>query len=405
MNIKILIIHPEGNIHGNPNLFYFTRELVNIGYDVTIFSRLRPEIFQGRLFKGAEFVFFTSNRAKNIKVKKSLLKKKYSHIIGIDTGIIDASKLASVMNIPYSFLSYEIFFDKELDKLNNQTDLKNKRKSKKACKNIQFAIVQDKIRKELLAKEYDIELDKILLMPVSGSGIRKVQKSEYFHKRLQISTDKNILLYMGWMDEIQLNRLLKYVTFMPENWAMVVHSRYKYTGKIPEGFPADKIYFSLDEPVESIDDIGVLLSGCNAGFCSYQASFHSPFTGDNITYIGLSSGKTTTFLQYGIPVVIENMNLWDEIVKQEKIGILLEKQSDLKGLDNLLSDATKQSCISYFDKQLDIKNFIEPIIYQIQLKSNVVSKTRLIKYLLFLLEERFFIAKKQLKKIKLLITN
>ncbi|MGB4414042.1 MAG: hypothetical protein WBI53_04045 [Paludibacter sp.] len=73
----------------------------------------------------------------------------------------------------------------------------------------------------------------------------------------------------------------------------MVHSRYKYAGKLPDNFNAEKIYFSLVTPIENIDDMGILLSGVDAGFCSYKASFDTPFTGDNITYIGMSSGKTT----------------------------------------------------------------------------------------------------------------
>ncbi|MDO9153670.1 MAG: hypothetical protein Q7U47_08195 [Paludibacter sp.] len=406
MNSRLLIIHPEGNIKNNPNLFYFTKELVNKGYAVTLFSRLRPGIYQGELFEGAEFVYFTSDRSQNLKVKKALLKQNFCHIIGIDDGIIEAAKLATVLNIPYSFLSYEIFFDHELIRLNNPTDLKHKRKAIKACRRIQFAIVQDRVRKQILSKEYDIDQDKILLMPVAGTGIRKLDKTDYFHKRLQIPADKKILLYMGWMDTILLGRIVDYVAFIPENWVLVVHSRYKYDGTIPVDFPSEKIYFSLDSPVESIDDMGILLSGCDAGFCSYQASYNSPFTGDNITYIGLSSGKTTTFLQYGIPVVVENMNLWDEIVEKEQIGIVLVQQSDLNKLDALLNESMKKKCFDYFEQQLDLKNYFYPILEQFESKRKVNSKTNVINYFLFLIDQRYFILKNRVKKLlKSLIVN
>ncbi len=395
---KVLIIHPEGNIHGNPNLFYFTRELVNKGYEVTLFSRLRPGIYQGKLFEGAKFEYFTSDRTENLKVKQKLLRMNFCYIIGIDEGIIQAAQFALILNIPYSFLSYEIFFDKELAKLNNPTDLKHKSQAKKACKNIQFAIVQDEVRMKILSKEYNIQLNKILIMPVAGSGVRKLAKTDYFHKRLKIPADKKILLYMGWMDEIQMNRLSGYVEFMPEDWVFVVHSRYKYDGPLPVGFRADKIYFSLDTPVESIEDMGILLSGCDAGFCSYKASFDSPFTGDNITYIGLSSGKTTTFLQYGIPIVVENMNMWDEIVRFEEIGIVLEQQSDLNRLDDLLNKSIKENCFNYFEEQLDLKNYFYRI-FELIAKNKSVAKIETIKYLQFLQKERYRIIKSEIKKV------
>jgi len=396
---NLLIIHPEGNINNNPNLFAFTKELVKEGYNIVVFSLHRPEIYQTDLFEGVRFEYFGSNRSKNLKLKLKLLNLKFNHIIGIDEGIIEAARLAKVLNIHYSFLSYEIFFDRELIKLNNATDLKHKRLSKKACKNIQFAIVQDEVRRQLLSDEYNIPIENSLLMPVAGTGIRPLEKSKYFHTKLKIPFDKKILLYMmGWMDEFQFNRLTDYVTYIPENWVIVVHSRYKYVGNLPENFKADKIYFSLDSPIENIDDIGILLSGVDVGFCAYKALFHSPFTGNNITYIGMSSGKTNTFLQYGIPVVIENMNMWDEIVTKENIGMVLKSEQDLVNLDRLLQPEINQNCLNYFEKYIDIKNFT-PIIFQ-KLKNNTklgsISYLNLLKYIC---ADYYFIAKGRIKTL------
>jgi len=396
--MNLLIIHPEGNIKNNPNLYAFTKMLVNEGYTIVIFSLYRSVIYQGELFDGARLEYYGTDRSENLKTKLRLLKQNFNHIIGIDQGIIEATRMAKVLNIDYSFLSYEIFFDNELAKLKNKTDLKHKKQSKIACRNIKFAIVQDEVRKSILEKEYNIPTEKILLMPVAGAGVRPLDKSKYFHDKLNIPKVKKILLYMGWMDELQINRLTDYAAYMPENWVIVVHSRYKYAGELPSGFNVEKIYFSLDTPIENIDDMGILLSGADAGFCSYKASFDSPFTGDNITYIGMSSGKTTTFLQYGIPVVIENMNMWDEIVEKEKIGLVLKTQRDLDSLDNLTRPEIIQNCFSYFDKHIDIKNFTPEILQKIKLSQKTTSLNffSLFKYCC---SDYYFIVKASIKKL------
>lgn len=380
---RILIIHPEGNIKNNPNLYYFTKELVNNGFAVTVFSHHKPQIYQGELFEGAEFIFYTDDKSYNLKTRLKLFKQKFSAIIGVDDGIIDAAQIAKILNIPYSFLSYELFFDYELEKLNDPYYSKIKRKSRIACQNINFAIVQDEVRKEILSKEYDVDLDKILLMPVAASGVRKLTKTNYFHEKLSIPLEKCILLYMGWMDEILLKRIVDYTQYMPKNWVLVVHSRYKYQGEIPKDFNKNKIYFSLDSPIENIDDLGILLSACDAGFCTYQASFDTPFTGDNISYIGMSSGKTTTFLQYGIPVVVENMNMWDKIVEEQAIGFELKQLSDLSKLDNLKSESVNVNCYKYFEEKLDLINYTPAIIRN--LKTNkTLSKINTFAYLEFI---------------------
>ncbi len=396
--MNILIIHPEGNIKNNPNLYAFTKMLVNEGYSIVIFSLYKPNIYQGELFDGASFEYYGLDRSENLKTKLRLIKQSFSHIIGIDQGIIEAARMAKLLNVDYSFLSYEIFFDNELEKLKNSTDLKHKRQSKIACRHIQFAIVQDDVRKSILAKEYSIPAEKILLMPVAGTEIRPLTKSRYFHEKLNIPTDKKILLYMGWMDELQINRMTGFASYMAEGWVIVVHSRYKYDGILPDNFNAEKIYFSMDTPIENIDDMGILLSGADAGFCSYKASFDSPFTGDNITYIGMSSGKTTTFLQYGIPVVIDNMNMWEEIVVNKNIGLVLKSQHDLKNLELLSNQVLVDNCFAYFDKHIDIKNFTHLIFEKLK-ASNKNAKINRLKWINYILLNYITIWKQRIKRL------
>lgn len=360
--MKLLIIHPEGNIKNNPNLYFFCKELVERGFSIKLYSKLRPGIYQGDLFPGAEFRYQTQNRIENFKTKKALLKEQFDYVIGIDEGIVDAKRLADAMGVSFGFLSYEIYFDNEIENLRAKTDLRNKKLSKKACQNIQFAIIQDEVRKQILIKEYDLITDKVFLMPVAATGIKRLPKSDYFYDLLPIPKSKKILLYMGWMDERQINRLVTYSQFLPEDWVIVIHSRYKYSGILPDDYDAEKIFFSLDKPVDNIEEIGDLLSGVDAGFSTYQADYKTAQTGDNIKYIGLSSGKTSTFLQHGVPVVIENMNMWDELVPQYNLGLVLTSDADLIKLNEVINATTKESCYKFFESRLDLKNFIDPII-------------------------------------------
>ena len=236
-------------------------------------------------------------------------------------------------------------------------------------------------------------------MPVSGTGIKNIQKTDYFHRQLQIPAEKKILLYMGWMDSIQAERLPKYAENLPDNWVLVIHSRYKYDGKIPEQTFGNKVYFSLNNPVENIEDIGILLSDCDAGFCSYSATYDTPFTGDNIKYIGLSSGKATTFLQHGVPVVVENMNIWDDIVIKEHIGITIKQPQDLINLSDLNQETVKQNCFNFFDKKLDLKNYADLITERIFAYSNTKkNRLNISQLFLFILIEFYNITKLFIKK-------
>ena len=89
-------ILPERNIKNNPNLYAFTKSLVNEGFNVIIFSLYRPGIYQGELFDGARFEYYGTDRSENLKTKLRLLKQNFVHIIGIDQGIIEAARMAKV---------------------------------------------------------------------------------------------------------------------------------------------------------------------------------------------------------------------------------------------------------------------------------------------------------------------
>lgn len=353
---KILIIHPEGNIKNNPNLFAITRMMVDAGWDILVYSQKRSGIYQGEIFPGARFVFFPATLRENIYLERSFVNEDIRFVIGIDDGgIHKAKEIASFLGVKYLFLSYEILFDAEIKKIGGRTDRINKQRAKIAARGAELAIAQDETRKQLLSREYNIPLDKIVTMPVSNSGSHRLTPSRYFYDRLSIPYDKKILLYMGWMDPKQEQRMVEFAHYIPSDWVLVAHSRYKYRTTIDNEYIGTKLFYSCDAPVESMDEMGTLLSSCHMGFCSYEPDYSSIFTGDNIKYIGLSSGKTTTFLQYGVPVIVENMNIWDELVEPNKIGLVMTKPEDLSQLSSINPEEYSDNAIRFFDTKIDAK--------------------------------------------------
>ena len=179
---KILIIHPEGNIKNNPNLFAITRMMVDAGWEILVYSQKRPGIYQGDIFPGARFVFFPQTVNETILLERSFADEDIRFVIGIDdVGIHKAKEVASFLGVKYLFLSYEILFDAEIRKIGGRTARINKQRAKLAAQGAELAIAQDDTRKRLLACEYDIPLEKILTMPVSNSGSHRLSPSRYFY--------------------------------------------------------------------------------------------------------------------------------------------------------------------------------------------------------------------------------
>lgn len=364
---KILIIHPEGNIKNNPNLFAITRMMVDVGWEILVYSQKRSGIYQGEIFPGARFVFFPATLREAIYLERSFADEDIRFVIGIDdVGIHKAKEIASFLGVKYLFLSYEILFDAEIKKIGGRTDRINKQRAKIASQGAELAIAQDETRKQLLSCEYNIPLEKIVTMPVANSGSHRLNPSRYFYDRLSIPYDKKILLYMGWMDPKQEQRMVDFAHYIPADWVLVAHSRYKYQTTIDSEYIGVKLFYSCDAPVESMDEMGTLLSSCHMGFCSYEPDYSSIFTGDNIKYIGLSSGKTTTFLQYGVPVVVENMNIWDELVEPNKIGLVMTQPEDLTRLSCINPEEYSDNAIRFFDAKIDAKIYWTEIWKQIE---------------------------------------
>ena len=367
---KILIIHPEGNIKGNPNLMAIAKLIVEKGWEVLVYSFQVDYVYQGDIIECARFVYFGDSPKETARIERNFKNENVRFVIGIDDlGIYKAQKIASFLCVPYLFLSYEILFDHEIEKIGSSADHRNKRLAKKAMKDIQCAIVQDDARKACLAREYGIPAEKIILMPVSNTGSRHLKPSNYFHDLLGIKPDKHILLYMGWMDAKQEQRLLSFVPYLPDDWVIVAHSRYKYVATIQDDNIGERLFISFDKPIENIDEMGTLLSDCDAGFCTYEPSDDSIYTGDNIRYIGLSSGKTTTFLQYGVPVVIENMNIWDDLVERYGFGFELKELTDLSRLNELIGGDKSELAIRFFEDHLDAAKFF-PAVWDVIEKIN-----------------------------------
>lgn len=364
---KILIVHPEGNIKNNPNLFAITRMMVEDGWEVLVYSRRRPGVYQGDIFPGARFVFFEDTVRETIRLERSFADEDIRFVIGIDDfGIYKAKEIASFLGVKYLFLSYEILFDEEIKRIGCRIDRINKRRAKAAVRYAECAIVQDETRKQILSREYGIPQERIYLMPVANSCSHKVERTHYFYDKFAIPYEKKILLYMGWMDKNQEQRMVEFAKYLPDDWVLVAHSRYRYQATIDSDWLGKKLFFSGDAPVESMDEMGILLSSCSMGFCSYEPDYSSIYTGDNIKYIGLSSGKTTTFLQYGVPVIVENMNIWDELVEPKKMGLVMHQPEDLQKLSTINPQEYADNAIRFFDEHLDAKIYWEKIWKEVE---------------------------------------
>ncbi|PWR70690.1 hypothetical protein [Methanospirillum lacunae] len=410
---KILIIHPEGNINTNPNLSGIVEILCDIGYNVDIVS---PEMnfFQETPCVGSKLLLYNSSskrkyffnkkipivlkiaqigRNNNIRkekinrsiylirdflFKKKVIRKnnivfilisnylwdrtKYKIIIGIDRdGIIEASYFSKIFDIPYALISYEIFF---LD----ETSEEFKKPEISACKEIAFAVCQDPLRSSLLVQENQISQPNIVNIPVAGREIRTGKQSHYLHEKLNIPKEKKIALFAGSISKwSMIEELIMTVQKWPDNWVLVLHSRYgiNYQDLWEFQYDTESIFISFDSYNE-LQDLSEMLFSVNLGIALYNPTFESIYTGKNIKYLGLSSGKIATYLQHGIPVLTNQNGIIGEYIREYQAGYTINNVEDIPDiLQKINFSGCKERCYKLFKEKLDLNLHIHPLIKKI----------------------------------------
>ena len=170
----LLIVHHEGNVFNNPNLYGLVNILGERFYvDVLVPPRMcnRGQAFPSKYARLIEYLplFGDFRFMNNSEVLQEFcaryLRKNYAFIFGVDRGgLILASLISSALGSPpCGMLSYEIFFEDE-------TSSRFKAVERDASVDLCLVIVSDEIRGEQLAEENKVPAwAEMLHIPVSAA--------------------------------------------------------------------------------------------------------------------------------------------------------------------------------------------------------------------------------------------
>ena len=383
---KILIIHPEGNILNNPNLLQIFLALKEEYETHILLPKLkilqRHKTVNGKLIIYPKFINILANIFQVGVVLKIIagclklfyLKDKYDLIIGVDRlGLIWANCFSKRYKSPYALISYEIFFRRETSKLFKLREIK-------ASKKISYAVVQDDKRAEKLSEENKIDKEKMIQIPVASSFSKPYKKSMRLYHDLGIPSDKKILLFIGSVAKWTcIDKILLQLTRFPDSWVLVLHDRYGKTKSKVDSMLAelsldsmsisDKLYYSnLNLP--TTEDMHYLLHSSDLGLCAYCPTYSDMYTGDNLNYIGLASGKAMTCLQHGLPIVTIAGGQMGEIIKNNKLGFTLDKIEDLPdcltNYDSSEAQLMHKDCYDYFNREFSFSLFKEKFLNKVR---------------------------------------
>ncbi|MBF0235981.1 MAG: hypothetical protein HQK65_23550 [Desulfamplus sp.] len=370
---RFLIIHTDGNTYNNPTLKCIIDLLkenngeIDIRYPVTNAPmpnmpgvRLLP---YGKILHIIKQIILDKIYSKtlaflSIMWERLIYYRRYDLIIAVDRhGLIEAGILFQLTRTPVVYFSFEIMFACETSHAFKQLE-------KKASKFVSYWFVQDEIRAKCLEIENGMNPSSKSLLPLASCGPGHFG-SKRLRDKLRIPPHKHVAIIMGSLCEWTMTReIIASVATWPEEWVLVVHERYGLTGDAISRLCIEKrtidtsrIYFS-DSSETMIDEMGFVLSGVSVGIAFYRPDYKSPYTGKNLKYLGLASGKISTFMRYGIPILTNEIGTYADLIRKHHLGMVVDHPRAIgRNLPTLIGHSFRDNARRFFDENLDFNIF------------------------------------------------
>jgi len=378
---RALIIHTDGNSFNNPTLKCIIDLLLEKGCEIDLRypeSDAPMPCYEGirflpfgvwlRRWKSHVFDRYCSRPLVflSVLVEKFVYYKKYDLIIGVDRqGLIEASVLNKITKTPYVYISFEIMFEDE-------TSARYKSLEKEASKGVAAWLVQDEERAGQLQRENLLNPSNKILLPLASAGVGVV-KVDRLRDRLGIANTKKVAIAIGSISSWSMtNQILECVADWPEEWVLIVHARYGKTRELLAGELAaladllDRKIFISNAATVMVDDMGSILAGVSVGLAFYRPeygkSYYGYYIGKNLEHLGLASGKISTYLRYGIPVIINEVGLYAGETRQFRFGCVIEQPEQIKEcLDEISREEYRHNARKYFVDKLDFDIYRDEI--------------------------------------------
>ena len=292
-----------------------------------------------------------------------LIPKEYNLILPYHAcGLIATGIMCTIKKTSYGYFCLEIVC---FDEIRNVAGKLIKSLEIHFNKKADFTIVQDKSRKELIKKTHGLKDDSIFCIPNSYLGPFN-EDSEYLRDKFDIPRNKKVILYSGALELWAIDEsLIHSVNEWDNNYVLVLHGycRNDYLEKVlmplveKINSKRKKIYLSLNLVDET--EYMRLISSADIGLAWYKKDLS-----ENVSTIGLSSGKMNAYLRCGIPIIIPTyLEDLRKFANEHKIGVAVDSEYEIKdGILEILNvyDYYKNNTIKYYKENLDFeKKFYE----------------------------------------------
>jgi hypothetical protein len=313
-------------------------------------------------------------------LKPRINVNELTHIIAIDPeGAMVAMRLLEVVhkeNIHCSYISYEILFGDEIaqpiEKKLKEYDLAYLGR----CKEV---LIQDELRGRIFCKEVGHGFEKLFYAPVSPLQYHGNNSDKpALRKKFGLPVDKRILIYSGSFSPYAKNDWwVRIAETLPENYIFLImcydskQLRYPIFARIVALLSNKKNVFVIGKEFPIVEYLQ-LLQACDAGLALFRPIYTHWMSGKNIRQMGLSSGKFSTYISCGLPVICDSnqeqfSKLAEDYLAVQTITAPEEVASKLEKL-SAIGDPNDMGCQKLFDDVLNpyngLKSYLDELCAQ-----------------------------------------
>jgi glycosyltransferase involved in cell wall biosynthesis len=355
---RIAIIYPVPAFETHPTLRNAALLLARAGYTVDVFVRRDPS-FLAPTFEEKEIrVCFMSAAAARLRgmsvrprplrlllrlaaifVERVLLAtamvrrhlwSRYRMVIGVDpAGIVLAAAVGRLLRVPVAYMSLELLLESEA----SSPVLKlQKARERSASRQADIVIVQDEERARLLREDNALAGDRFVLVPNAPLDAPGGVHSRFWHERFGLPDAERIVLHAGsFAPWTGLAEIIGSTHAWPAGWSLVVHLRERATADELERLAAaaapGRVVFSPD-PVPQ-DELDALFASGDVGIAFYVVQPGIWSQQENLSSVGLSSGKLAYYLRAGLPVIVNEGTSLSDFVREEGCGVVVSGPAEI----------------------------------------------------------------------------